>query len=316
MFHEPTKKAAKGKWRGILMEIGIPDSFLCKRPKDHGPCPICGGVDRFRFDDKDGDGTFFCNQHGAGDGLKLAMDFTGQAFPEVASRIDEIIRNVKPDTTSTPRKREMTEEDRRNMLRALWTEAAPLQEGDLVTRYLATRGLEVETTELRFARAVNDGNGGTRPAMIARVLEPDGKRVATLHRTFLNPTGTGKAEMDAPRKLAPGAVAEGSAIRLGPANRALGIAEGIETALAAGMLFEVSTWAAVSSAMLEKWIPPEGTEEVTIFADADPGYAGQAAAFALAKRLKVKGLDVSVKVPPKLGNDWLDMLNETQKVPA
>ncbi|MFA9256090.1 primase-helicase zinc-binding domain-containing protein, partial [Escherichia coli] len=37
----------------------------------HQPCPVCGGSDRFRFDDREGRGTWYCNQCGAGDGLKL-----------------------------------------------------------------------------------------------------------------------------------------------------------------------------------------------------------------------------------------------------
>ncbi len=37
----------------------------------HGPCPACGGKDRFRLDDKAGRGTWFCNLCGAGDGLDL-----------------------------------------------------------------------------------------------------------------------------------------------------------------------------------------------------------------------------------------------------
>lgn len=28
----------------------------------HGPCPICHGKDRYRFDDLEGKGTFYCNQ--------------------------------------------------------------------------------------------------------------------------------------------------------------------------------------------------------------------------------------------------------------
>jgi putative DNA primase/helicase len=304
-FHEKTTVAARGKWKGILMELGVPESFLSKRPRDHGPCPICGGVDRFRYDDKDGAGTFFCNQHGAGDGMMLAMQHTGLGFADCAARVDEIIRNVKPD--SVPRKPEITEEDRRRMLKALWTEAKPLTEGDLVTRYLGSRGLIAETPELRFASAVRDGEGGIRPAMIARVLTPDGGRVATLHRTFLRPDGLAKAEMQSPRKLAPGSVPEGSAIRLGPVADALGVAEGIETALAASVLFELPVWATVSSAMMEKWTPPAGVSEVCIFADNDAAFGGQAAAYSLAHRLK-RDFDVTVRVPPMAGTDWNDVL--------
>ena len=67
----------------------------------------------------------------------------------------------------------------------------------------------------------------------------------TLHRTFLRPDGSGKAEMRSPRKLMPGTVPEGSAIRLGPVGAVLGIAEGIETALAASMMFEMPVWSAI-----------------------------------------------------------------------
>ena len=37
----------------------------------HCPCPVCGGKDRFRFDNKDGRGTYICNQCCSGDGLEL-----------------------------------------------------------------------------------------------------------------------------------------------------------------------------------------------------------------------------------------------------
>ena len=299
--HETTTVASRGKWRGILMELGMPESFLRDQ---HGPCPMCGGTDRFRFDDKAGHGTYICGQCGAGDGMMLAIKFTGLGFKEAADRIDAIIRNVKPD--SRPHKPEISDDERRAMLRALWNAATPLTGDDLASRYLASRGLTPETGELRFARAERDGEGGVRPVMVARVLTADGSRVATLHRTFLRPDGLAKAEMERPRKLMPGPIPEGSAVRLGPANRVLGIAEGIETALAASELFELPVWAALNAGALEKWTPPAGTEEVVVFGDHDASFAGQAAAYALASRLK-RNLDVTVKLPPVVG-DWNDVL--------
>lgn len=76
--------AAHGQWREILTANGIklPD------PKKHGPCPVCGGKDRFRFDDQEGRGTWLCNQCGkdgkcgAGDGLSLYQKATGQSMSE------------------------------------------------------------------------------------------------------------------------------------------------------------------------------------------------------------------------------------------
>ena len=70
------KAAATGRWPGILAELGVPESALRNR---HGPCPGCGGRDRFRFDNRDGRGTFICSQGGndelAGDEHLLASGF-------------------------------------------------------------------------------------------------------------------------------------------------------------------------------------------------------------------------------------------------
>ncbi|WP_308538738.1 primase-helicase zinc-binding domain-containing protein, partial [uncultured Pantoea sp.] len=55
--------AARGQWPRILPALGV--KVVKNR---HAACPVCGGKDRFRFDDKEGRGTWFCNQCGAGDG--------------------------------------------------------------------------------------------------------------------------------------------------------------------------------------------------------------------------------------------------------
>ena len=41
---------ATGRWPNILAHFGIAESFLTGK---HGPCPICGGKDRFRFGNKE-----------------------------------------------------------------------------------------------------------------------------------------------------------------------------------------------------------------------------------------------------------------------
>jgi putative DNA primase/helicase len=67
---------AHGRWRSILLHLAID---VPPTPKKHGPCPACGGKDRFRFDDKDGRGTWFCNQcrPQAGDGFALMRSVKG-----------------------------------------------------------------------------------------------------------------------------------------------------------------------------------------------------------------------------------------------
>lgn len=306
MFHDKTAHAAKGKWRGILLTLGLPEKCLHDR---HGPCPLCGGKDRFRWDNKDGRGSYICSQCGAGDGMKLAIEYTGKPFREVAQMIDEMVGNLKPEA---PRQA-MSDQQRRNVLRDTYRATVPVQPGDLVHKYLRTRGVDelIYPDALRFSDRLKDGEGGVHPAMVAMVSGPNGKPV-TMHRTFLARDGLGKAEMAAPRKLMPGEVPEGSCVRLCEyvAGGPIGIAEGIETALSASALYEIPVWAAINSAILKKWLPPEGCDEVAIFGDNDPKFGGQAAAWALAHGLAVKGVKVTVHIPERPGTDFNDVLME------
>ncbi len=150
--------------------------------------------------------------------------------------------------------------------------------------------------------------------MIAMVTGPDGKP-SILHRTYLTEDGR-KAPVVEPRRLMPGTIAKGAAIRLAPAGEVLGIAEGIETALSASALFGVPCWAAVSAGMLAAWQPPSEAKRIIIFGDNDPNYAGQAAAYALAKRLGMDGRVVKVQIPAEVGTDWNNVheleLNQTE----
>ena len=88
----------------------------------------------------------------------------------------------------------------------------------------------------------------------------------------------------------------------------MGIAEGIETAMSASAMFGILVWSAINATMLAKWTPPEGCTEVAIFGDNDASFAGQAAAYELARRLAVNHVTVTVHIPPKVGDDWNDVL--------
>ena len=78
---------ARGRWREILPKLGIPSESLRNR---HGPCPICGGKDRFRFDDQNGDGSFYCNVCGAGNGIHLAQKVMGVSFGRAYAQIQQM----------------------------------------------------------------------------------------------------------------------------------------------------------------------------------------------------------------------------------
>lgn len=294
---------ARGRWRGILPAFGLDERQLSGR---HCPCPVCGGKDRFRFDDKEGRGTFYCSGCGAGDGVQLAQRVSGQPFKEVARQIERLAGVVQPAVCSPERSRG----DKVAALGRVYREAVPIGCGDEAFRYLAGRGLrlyDLPTSIRTHPRLPYRDAGvllGNFPAMVAIVTNSAGKTVS-IHRTYLHDGR--KASVPAPKKLMQGLPLAGAAIRLTPISECLGIAEGIETALAASELFEVPVWSCISTAGIESFEPPAGVKEVVIFADYDANFAGQAAAYRAAHRLALKGYEVEVCIPPECG-DWLDEL--------
>ena len=83
-----TIERARHRWREILPQFGIDTRFLTNKP---GPCPLCGGKDRYRFDDREGDGTYFCNQCGPGAGVILLRKRHGWDFRTACDEIDRVI---------------------------------------------------------------------------------------------------------------------------------------------------------------------------------------------------------------------------------
>lgn len=304
------RRLAQNKWPGILQHFGMDSKFLTGR---HTACPICGdGKDRFRFDDKDGKGTFFCTQCGSGDGFKLLELWDGIQFKDAAKKIEEIsgvipAQKAKPVFTTTPER-----------IKRLWNESHRITEGDEVWRYLAGRGLKLDEPpmSIRLHKAVpyRDEDGkliGTFPAMMAMLTNAEGKGV-TIHRTFLQDGK--KAPVDSPRKLITlpeGYTMSGATIRLSDYADVIGVAEGIETALAANILHGIPVWSCVSTAGIESFALPSTNrvKRVVVFADNDENFAGQKAAYVLANKLVVRAkVEVSVQVPPVAGSDWADVL--------
>jgi putative DNA primase/helicase len=298
------REVAQGKWSGLLAGFGLPERALSGR---HGPCPVCGGSDRFRFDDKEGRGTWFCSHCGAGDGVKLVMLVKGWDFREAAQEIERAAGAVQPGRQGPA---DQGEAQKVEALNRVWREARPLHHGDEAQRYLAGRGLttlpSADCVRLHPGLTYRDGGTivGRFPAMVARVVSSNGHGV-TLHRTYLKDAK--KAPVGSPKKLMPGRSIAGAAVRLTPAAEWIGIAEGIETALAAAQLFKLPVWSCISAGGIESFEPPEGVRRVTVFGDNDDSFTGQAAAYVAARRMTVKGIEAEVHLPPMLG-DWLDYL--------
>jgi putative DNA primase/helicase len=178
--------------------------------------------------------------------------------------------------------------------------------GTAVETYLASRGLTGQIpAAIRFHPGLKHPSGQVTPAMVALVVGGADGRPTAIHRTFLRPDGTGKADVD-PVKMCLGPVA-GGAVRLGECGEHLALAEGIETALSVQQVTGIPAWAAISASGFRSLVlsPLPRAAFVTIAADPDP--VGQAAAYAAAQRWHGEGRSVRIAAPPS-GSDFNDLL--------
>ncbi|WAJ74558.1 DUF5906 domain-containing protein [Moraxella bovis] len=83
------KVQATGHWLSrIFPAVGIK---LKGNGKKHQSCPCCGGKDRFRCDDKQGNGTWICNNCGAGNGIDLVIKYTGQSVRDAYEAVAGVL---------------------------------------------------------------------------------------------------------------------------------------------------------------------------------------------------------------------------------
>ena len=296
-----TRDASIGKWRGILQHFGLDNNYLSGK---HGPCPGCGGKDRFRFADQDGSGNYYCSGCGAGSGFDLAMMATGRQFSDVAAEVDNIVGNIQQGKIMT------TDYDKNlSRLKKISNELKPIDSN--VKSYLKSRGLSpCKNLRLHPSMAYYDEDrklSGNFPAMVARVSAQDGSLI-TYHITYLQDGK--KAPVDQVKKFMPAAQPlSGGAIRLTGEYEHIGVTEGIESALACMKRFDLPVWAVGSSSLLKGFSPPESIKSIIVFSDHDTNYAGQAAAYSLANKLVVQNkIDADV-VTPKFPGDFADEVN-------
>lgn len=310
--HDIHARIGANGWVSVLASLGIGEGFLRKKP---GPCPACGGRDRFTFDNRTGRGDYFCRKCEAGDGFKLLMRVHGWDFAEARQRVMEEA-GISERTAREEIQRIEREEPEKVIARPtrrveiLVRECCRIEDCEPAIRYLQSRALWPlpKGHRLRAHPSVAYFHEreviGRYPALVATVRDIAGEFV-TAHVTYLTPEGTKLPDRDPRKLLSKLTNRDGCAVRLVEAGEELGVAEGIETALSAHRMHRVPTWAAINRVLLAKFEPPAGVKRLYIFADPDAD--GLEAAGRLMERMQGR-IHCSLKVPR--GGDWNDVLKE------
>jgi putative DNA primase/helicase len=295
------------------------------------PCPF-HGERTSSFEVEDRKALFHCFGCGAGGDhvTWLEMRF-GVTFWEAVEKLGGVPEGpVTYRTVSPPQK--LLEPP--TTARRIWRQSDPIG-GTSSEKYLIGRGLDLRNWPDEVLRShpgiewtpgsrwgeYEDGapkkleDGPFFPGLIGLVQQPDGTASA-LWRIYHTNDGQ-KARVDNP-KLGLGPVGAG-AIRLGGISPTIGVAEGVETALAISQLIEheFPVWSVMSTSGMRTFVPPEGVKQVRIFVDGDKAWdrwlkprnpPGQAAAEALNNRIK-NMVECWIEPPPSL-QDYLDILNK------
>jgi putative DNA primase/helicase len=303
------RERAVGRWRSMLLALGMPETALTGK---HGPCPFCGGKDRWRWDDKEGRGTYICSQcpQTSGDGFHIVMHWLGVDFTKAKEWVEEQLPNARalpPPAAQNDRMREKG--------LSIWNQATVLDGNCAASIYLERRGIRQPYPRmLRYHDCCDyydqqDGSRSRHPVMIARFVSPD-TRISSYHLTYLTRDGE-KANVGSVRKTLGAPMPKGGAVRLCNSAETMGVAEGIETAMSAAQIDDVPVWSCLSANAMLAWMPPATAKHIIVYGDNDKTFTGQSRAMALANRLSIAGLDVDVRIPALQG-DWNNVLRMNQ----
>lgn len=197
----------------------------------------------------------------------------------------------------------------------LWKEAV-VPGGTVVETYLAGRGLALPAdtvgAAIRFHPAcpfrLKDGTTAKLPAMLGLMRDIITDEPRGVHRTALKPDGSGKAEMSDgtnPKKML--GPSKGAAVKLTSdedVTAALGIGEGIESALTVLCGGWRPVWAALSAGTIAAFPVLPGVECLTVFADNDASGTGLASAQECQARWGEAGRECDIIMPAGIGRDW------------
>lgn len=339
------KAAARGHWYAVLRALAPSLGAALDHQGHHVRCPVHGGKDGFRvFKDAEhfaDTGASVCNTCGVmSDGFSTLMWANSWSFSEAINAVGDFLRlghSQVPRPARAPAAPPPVDpavqarryQVRQARMRALWQSCLPLCDPKArpVNLYLSMRGLSWRDARhmlalrahpaLAYYTIENDKPElqGYFPALVALVTDPSGRAV-TLHRIYVTEHG-GKLPVEDPKKmlpLLPGRHLKGASIKLGVPTRQLGVAEGIETAIAVHMCTRMPVWATLNTYGMKHFDPPANISDVWIWGDKDRQDQGLNAAKLLKQRLWATGCIARIVLPDlpiadgAKGVDWNDQL--------
>jgi phage/plasmid primase-like uncharacterized protein len=257
----------------------------------NGPCPVCGGTDRFAVHLK----KQCWNCRGCGKGgsiIDLVQHLDGCDFVRAIATLIGDSARAAPQGLATLAKHDNGEDERASKAAWLWSQRQPIGEGTPPALYLRKRGYTgFFPASLGYLPARNSHPA----AMIAAFGVTEPRMIAGVHLTRLTLDGDKAPNADGKSKIMLG-TCKGVPIVIAPPNDLLGLAvtEGLEDGLSVSQATGLGVWAAGAAGFMPALAPliPNYVEAVTIFAHDDE--AGQRGALDLARALKARGLEIFV----------------------
>ncbi|WP_145529490.1 primase-helicase zinc-binding domain-containing protein [Yersinia alsatica] len=295
-----TSHAATGQWPVLLPALGIHITAGGRAQ----PCPMCGGKDRFRFDNLQGRGTWFCNQCGGGDGLNLVEKALAVTPKEAACKVSEMlgepsspplpVHNAGQEAQEKAQARQRAAEQAKQLLRV-----ARLQTG---SAYLTAKGWpELETLTLH-GKPLPVGGVTYQPGDLLFPLTDSTGEVVNVQ--LINANGD-------KRTLAGGQVKAACHFLPGQDNAVIWLTEGYATGLTVHHLTGESVCVALSvnnlSALAQQLRSHYPDALLLLAADNDENGTGQTRATEAAQLSGGK-----LALPPVLG-DWNDVYQQQDK---
>jgi phage/plasmid primase-like uncharacterized protein len=326
-----TAAAASNAWAERAGAVPIEDELarrgfhLRGRIERAGPCPVCGGTNRFSINTQKQ--LWNCRGCGkGGDVIDLVQHIDGCDFNAACTTlIGERKRcTPQPKTVSKARKspvnqltpepatvtgRDSGEDEQRKLEQAdaIWRATQPL--GPEAIDYFGRRGIDIDMVPRRGGLRFHPRcpwQGDTVACIVGRFTGAIDCKLRGIWRRPLNGMK--------PKALGPMA---GCVIRLWPdaaVEYGLVLGEGVETTLAAATLIRhrgtllQPAWAACSAGNMESFPMLSGIDALTLLVDNDATGTGQKVAAECAARWSAAGREVTRLTPKKTGTDFNDLV--------